>query len=201
MFFKKALSLKKWFSLLLLTAGVATVQLESVIPSSSSSSSPSSAFSPSSDELGGQDPKVGLVAIFAACISSGLAGAWFEWVLKAPSPPTPTSQKSCASESTVTPLTPVRTSTSSSPPTPTSPAPRLRAGSPSLWARNIQLSVPSLVFSLSGVLMSPELEGFSHRNIWSGFTPLVWTVVINQALGGLLVAMVRMRHLVGNVSA
>lgn len=178
LFFKRALSLRKWFSLLLLTAGVATVQLESVL-----SSSP--ALTKSADS-GLQNPRVGLAAIFAACISSGLAGAWFEWVLKSPAPAPVTASPANGSPST--PSTPVKAV--GSPSTPASPAPQLRAGSPSLWARNIQLSVPSLVFSLSGVLMSPELLGFSHREIWDGFTPLVWAVVVNQAFGGLLVAMV-----------
>ncbi|KAI5480162.1 UDP-galactose transporter [Pseudohyphozyma bogoriensis] len=178
-FFRTSLSLVKWLSLLALTVGVATVQLDGIRSPSKSADS------------GLSDPKVGLAAILAACVSSGLAGAWFEYVLKSPSPPLPTSS---------TPGTPVTPSPSS--PMINSPAstsssrassrsrPQLRENSPSLWARNLQLSVPSLCFSLSGVFLSPEWSQVARFGLLDGFTPLVWAVVVNQALGGLLVAMV-----------
>jgi len=167
LFFRTPVSRSKWISLFLLTLGVAIVQLE---PSSFSSSSSSNKH----DTLGHhhQDSKKGFFAIFLACISSGLAGAWFEKVLKA----TPAS------------------------PTPSKPAnPSLTPSTPSLWTRNLQLSFPSLVFALLGVYLSNDTPPFSlfHpylgqlASLWSGFTPIVWFVVLNQALGGLLVALVR----------
>ncbi|KAK4054147.1 hypothetical protein OIV83_001172 [Microbotryomycetes sp. JL201] len=180
LFFKRRLSWLKWFSLFLLTIGVAIVQLDGT-PSSNQSSNSSKAH---------QDRRLGFAAILAACISSGLAGGWFEWVLKSPAPPpastaqTPTMSQTMSAHGTVSPTG------SGSPSTPASAAPVLREGSPSLWARNIQLSIPSLVFSLSGVLLSPQLGSYHPSDIWLGFTPLVWSVVLNQALGGLLVAMV-----------
>lgn len=179
LFFRRSLSLTKWFSLFLLTAGVAIVQLDT---------SPSSASSTKAANIHPQDPRLGLAAILAACISSGLAGGWFEWVLKSPSAPAPSPTPSTPSTSTGTSSAPGTPVSASSPSTP-----QLRANSPSLWARNLQLSVPSLVFSLSGVFLSPQLQlsdGFSVAKVWMGFTPLVWGVVLNQALGGLLVAMV-----------
>lgn len=162
--FKRALSRTQWASLLLLTLGVATVQLDGV-------------RHPPPSDSSGQDQRIGLLAILAACISSGLAGGWFEHVLKSPSaraPPTPSTS----------PIKP-----SFQPPTPSSPL-RLRHNSPSLWARNLQLSVPSLAFSLAGVFLSPEWSRVRKHGPLQGFTPLVWSVVLNQALGGLLVAMV-----------
>jgi solute carrier family 35 (UDP-sugar transporter), member A1/2/3 len=66
----RLLSRKKWIAITLLTIGIALVQL----PSSSSA-----------DESKGKsvtDQIVGLVAVTVACILSGLAGVWFEKVLK-----------------------------------------------------------------------------------------------------------------------
>ncbi|KAK4703469.1 solute carrier family 35 (UDP-sugar transporter), member A1/2/3, partial [Phenoliferia sp. Uapishka_3] len=181
LFFRTHLSLTKWFSLLLLTIGVAIVQLES-------SSQPMSA-----SERSATNPKVGLAAILLACVSSGLAGAWFEYVLKAPAPTpeddeqpeTPLSANSPSSPSSTT-SSKSRSSSSSR----SSASLQLRLNSPSLWARNVQLSVPSLIFSFSGVLLSPEWHRIKEHGILEGFTPLVWGVVMNQAAGGLLVAMV-----------
>ncbi|KAJ8293344.1 UDP-galactose translocator [Rhodotorula toruloides] len=171
LFFRRSLSVQKWISLILLTTGVAIVQLESSEPKPS----------PTRHVSLSQDPTKGFAAILAACLSSGLAGAWFEWVLKSPSSSAPTP--------------------AATPDSPKSPSLQLRKNSPSLWARNLQLSVPSLLFSFSGVLLSsPIRNAFEKRGLeeavralggmWTGFTPLVWCVVLNQALGGLLVAMV-----------
>ncbi|GAA6056080.1 hypothetical protein JCM3770_001958 [Rhodotorula araucariae] len=182
LFFRRSLSPVKWLSLVLLTIGVAIVQLESNDMSASTARLTGSA--------GSQDPRKGFSAILAACVSSGLAGAWFEWVLKsAPTPPPPPRAASKA-EGVVGP-----------PPSPRSPRLALREGSPTLWARNLQLSVPSLVFSFVGVLLSgPVSHAYAKGGVedalaalgrlWDGFNPLVWSVVLNQALGGLLVAMV-----------
>ncbi|BGP25457.1 UDP-galactose transporter [Rhodotorula toruloides] len=171
LFFRRSLSVQKWVSLILLTTGVAIVQLESSEPKPT----------PTHPAALAQDPTKGFAAILAACLSSGLAGAWFEWVLKSPSLPAP--------------------APSATPGSPKSPSLQLRKNSPSLWARNLQLSVPSLLFSFSGVLLSSPIRyAFEKRGVegavwalgglWTGFTPLVWCVVLNQALGGLLVAMV-----------
>ncbi|KDE07667.1 hypothetical protein MVLG_02127 [Microbotryum lychnidis-dioicae p1A1 Lamole] len=169
MFFRRSLSWRKWAALILLTIGVATVQLETT----TATATPKAYGAPE------QNPRVGLLAIFAACVSSGLAGGWFEYVLKSSvtaSPPSvPSSPTKPGSPRENNPADPPRML-------------QLRAGSPSLWVRNLQLSMPSLVFSFAGVLLSPQVGNLN--NIWVGFTPLVWGVVLNQALGGLLVAMV-----------
>lgn len=75
----------------------------------------------------------------------------------------------------------------------TSPSLQLRPNSPSLWARNVQLSVSSLTFSAAGIFLCPEWPVLRALGPWQGFSPLVWSVVVNQALGGLLVAAV-VRH-------
>ncbi|KAG0665194.1 hypothetical protein C6P46_000292 [Rhodotorula mucilaginosa] len=184
LFFKHSLSSAKWFSLVLLTVGVAIVQLDTTDTSGGRSKSHRL-------DAAAQDPRKGFAAILAACISSGLAGAWFEWVLKRPSeeeeaPPTTNGSASSSNGKGG------GASPSSKPSTNTTP---------SLWARNLQLAVPSLAFSFAGVLLSqPFRQAYQAGGLvavssalgtlWAGFTPLVWAVVLNQALGGLLVALV-----------
>ncbi|GAA5865965.1 hypothetical protein JCM8547_002899 [Rhodosporidiobolus lusitaniae] len=70
---RRRLSLQKWGALLFLAAGVGVVQLQSSTASGSSSSS-----------HGGveMDKAKGLLAVFCACMTSGLAGVYFEMVLK-----------------------------------------------------------------------------------------------------------------------
>ncbi|KIX99102.1 uncharacterized protein Z520_05563 [Fonsecaea multimorphosa CBS 102226] len=63
----QSLSAKKWLSLVILTAGVACVQ----IPSSTASANPQQGNYP-----------VGIIAVAIACICSGFAGVYFEKVLK-----------------------------------------------------------------------------------------------------------------------
>ncbi|GAA5925278.1 hypothetical protein JCM1841_001919 [Sporobolomyces salmonicolor] len=185
LFFRRSLSWVKWFSLFLLTVGVAIVQLESTTSSTSSSSSSKRRY-----DTGPQDPRKGFIAIFAACISSGLAGAWFERVLKAAAPAPPANATSPALASPIS-------ASPSIPKSPKLPSLRLRTNSPSLWERNLQLAVPSLLFSLYGVFLAKDLQLDQEHgllalvaSVWAGFTPLVWGVVLNQAMGGLLVALV-----------
>lgn len=182
LFFKHSLSSSKWFSLVLLTIGVAIVQLDTTDTSGGRSKAHHLAAV--------QDPRKGFAAILAACISSGLAGAWFEWVLKRPSeedaPPATTTNDSAS----------IKNGNGTA-----SPSSKPRTNTPSLWARNLQLAVPSLAFSFAGVLLSQPFRqpyqtgglvavSTALGSLWAGFTPLVWAVVLNQALGGLLVALV-----------
>jgi solute carrier family 35 (UDP-sugar transporter), member A1/2/3 len=69
---KRSLSFKKWVSLGLLTAGIAIVQL-----------SDGKKKAPDHDEEKSASEKLlGLIAVGIACTLSGLAGVWFEKVLK-----------------------------------------------------------------------------------------------------------------------
>ncbi|KXS22391.1 nucleotide-sugar transporter [Gonapodya prolifera JEL478] len=68
----RTLSSQKWISLVLLTVGIALVQL----PPETFSSAPSKSQSHSSD------PGKGLIAVTVACVLSGLAGVYFEKILK-----------------------------------------------------------------------------------------------------------------------
>jgi solute carrier family 35 (UDP-sugar transporter), member A1/2/3 len=68
---KRTLSVKKWVSLVILMAGVAVVSL----PTEEDPSKKSNAH-------GGMSKAVGLFAVITACSTSGLAGVYFEKVLK-----------------------------------------------------------------------------------------------------------------------
>lgn len=66
---RKRLSSPKWFALLLLAIGVATVQIQN-------------GGSKHTDSIHAANPFTGFMAVTAACFTSGLAGVYFEMVLK-----------------------------------------------------------------------------------------------------------------------
>ncbi|KAJ3216730.1 hypothetical protein HDU67_009056 [Dinochytrium kinnereticum] len=70
---RKTLTKLKWGSLFLLTAGIALVQISSSDPKKSANSG---------SEKSGIAQFIGLIAVGVACVLSGLAGVWFEKVLK-----------------------------------------------------------------------------------------------------------------------
>lgn len=59
----------------------------------------------------------------------------------------------------------------------------------SLWIRNIQLASFAVPFGLLQVLTT-DYEEICTKGFWYGYTQLTWTVILLQALGGLLVAVV-----------
>ncbi|KAA1100227.1 hypothetical protein PGT21_032006 [Puccinia graminis f. sp. tritici] len=75
---KRRLSVTKWISLLFLAIGVALVQLQNVSSSTNTSSSPES----SDPEQPKMNRTLGFMAVSLACFTSGLAGVYFELVLK-----------------------------------------------------------------------------------------------------------------------
>lgn len=127
----RSLSWTQWFSLCVLSVGVGLVQTANTAPTANADEATRNSF-------------VGFVAVLAACCSSGLAGVYFELVLK--------------------------------------------GSKTSLWVRNVQLSLIGLLFGLVPVMKDQErvaAMGFFH-----GYNTVVWVVVLLQALGGLLVALV-----------
>ncbi|XP_045624496.2 UDP-N-acetylglucosamine transporter isoform X1 [Procambarus clarkii] len=122
----------QWTSLLLLTAGVALVQL------SASSKAVSAATA-------GQNRVLGCVAAIAACCCSGFAGIYFEKILK--------------------------------------------GSEVSLWVRNVQLSFLSVPL---GILTSyaNDYSSIVDKGFFYGYDAYVWYLVVLNAVGGLLVAMV-----------
>lgn len=65
----------------------------------------------------------------------------------------------------------------------------LKTSTTSMWIRNIQLGIGGTIFSFLGMMLYDFGQIKSH-GIFTGYNALTWCVVINQALGGLLVAMV-----------
>ncbi|ORY00831.1 nucleotide-sugar transporter [Basidiobolus meristosporus CBS 931.73] len=65
----------------------------------------------------------------------------------------------------------------------------IKKGGTSMWIRNIQLGIPALVFSTVAMIIS-DGRAIMQGGILQGYDTLTWLVVINQALSGLLVALV-----------
>lgn len=132
----KKLTLQHWVSLLILFVGVVLVQ----------QSTSSTKATPDSDSgRPDQKPFVGFMAIIVAVCCSGMAGVWFEKMLKT-----------------------TRTS---------------------VWMRNLQLSTISLVFAFASIVIN-DAETVRTEGMFRGFSWIVIAVILCQAGGGILVALV-----------
>ncbi|GFH45524.1 hypothetical protein CTEN210_01998 [Chaetoceros tenuissimus] len=123
----------KWFSLIILTIGVAVVQTSGETKESTSSDD--------SD----QNRTLGLFAILCAACTSGFSGVYFEKILK--------------------------------------------GSSTTLWMRNIQMGIPSMILALITVFVQ-DGGVIQEKGFFVGYSSLVWLVVVIQAVGGLIVAVV-----------
>lgn len=65
----------------------------------------------------------------------------------------------------------------------------LKGSSTSLWIRNIQMGLPSMVLSLMTVYVE-DGRIVAEKGFFVGYSVLVWSVVVIQAVGGLIVAVV-----------
>mmetsp|Transcript_51964 Transcript_51964/g.62494 ORF Transcript_51964/g.62494 Transcript_51964/m.62494 type:complete len:403 (+) Transcript_51964:140-1348(+) len=65
----------------------------------------------------------------------------------------------------------------------------LKGSKTSLWLRNIQMGLPSIIIAYITVLVHDGAE-IRTRGFFAGYSPLVWSVVTIQAAGGLIVAVV-----------
>jgi UDP-galactose transporter len=134
---KRSISTKKWVSLVILMAGVGVVSL----PQGDDATKKPDADHASMNKM------VGLVAVITACATSGLAGVYFEKVLK-------------------------------------------DSNNVTLWVRNVQLSFWSLFPALFiGVIIKDGLE-IARDGFFAGYNGVVWSAIVCQAVGGLLVAVV-----------
>jgi UDP-sugar transporter A1/2/3 len=133
---QRKFSLQKWLSLVLLTAGVAVVQI--------SGSGDSHTNTQNSDDAS-KNRMIGLVAVLCAACTSGFSGVYFEKILK--------------------------------------------GSSTSLWVRNVQMGLPSTIIAYLTVFFKDAKE-VGEIGFLGGYTPIVWTVVTVQAVGGLIVAVV-----------
>lgn len=165
----RSLSKMQWLSLILLTLGIAMVQITpdafqdfvSLAASYVYSGSSASGSASSAKKMTGKAPKLkvraveaaaeamnpqlGLLAVIIACCLSGLAGVYFEKVLK--------------------------------------------GSSASLWVRNIQLSFYSLFPALLLGVMLKDGAQIAEKGFFHGYNIVVWSAIFLQAIGGLIVAM------------
>ena len=123
----------KWFSLIILTIGVAVVQTSGETKESTSS------------EDSDQNRTLGLFAILCAACTSGFSGVYFEKILK--------------------------------------------GSSTTLWMRNIQMGIPSMILAFITVIVQ-DGGVIQEKGFFVGYSSLVWLVVVIQAVGGLIVAVV-----------
>jgi len=128
---RKSLSVAQWMALTILTVGASMVIV--------------SQMSMSSRKAEQNHVIAGVAAVLMACLASGLAGVYFEKLLK--------------------------------------------GSNMSLWARNLQLAAYSLVVGFGGLYQSDGVQRLGW-GFFAGYTPCVWAAVINNALGGLLIAVV-----------
>eukprot|EP00542_Grammatophora_oceanica_P020100 CAMPEP_0194028768 /NCGR_PEP_ID=MMETSP0009_2-20130614/2667_1 /TAXON_ID=210454 /ORGANISM="Grammatophora oceanica, Strain CCMP 410" /LENGTH=386 /DNA_ID=CAMNT_0038668257 /DNA_START=135 /DNA_END=1295 /DNA_ORIENTATION=+ len=131
---QRKFSTLKWISLVILTVGVAVVQI-----SGSGDKHAKVVEGAHSHRF------IGLVAVLCAACTSGFSGVYFEKILKG---------------STTT-----------------------------LWIRNVQMGLPSIIIAFLGVYIK-DSAAVSQHGFWGGYTAAVWTVVTVQAAGGLIVAVV-----------
>ncbi|KAI9758829.1 MAG: Sec63 [Chaenotheca gracillima] len=175
----RSLSARKWIALILLTVGIAVVQIPSAESDtlaplkdaqsrfffprsfedmrgswSGAGSSPhltkrSATYEGIEEDLGLEHPQmsqsIGLAAVVAACVISGLAGVYFEKVLK--------------------------------------------DATSSVWVRNVQLSFYSLFPAFIIGVVVKDGEDIAAKGFFSGYNWAVWSVIGFQALGGVMVAL------------
>jgi solute carrier family 35 (UDP-sugar transporter), member A1/2/3 len=166
---KKRLSSLKWFSLVLLTGGVALAELASHAKSAHSSvpttaaaagdnaaalsakvadQAVKAALNVASNLHSGtatQNPFVGFVCVMLAACTSGFAGVYFELILK--------------------------------------------GAKTSLWIRNIQMGLPSIAFAMASAY-TLDAAKVQQNGFFYGYNGTVWSVILLQAVGGLVVAVV-----------
>ncbi|KAF3930832.1 hypothetical protein ABW19_dt0201391 [Dactylella cylindrospora] len=157
----RRLSARRWLSLILLTVGVAIVQLPTAEPGEAGETAKSTlkvirdiimnrsasyeGIDKALDASSQMNRSIGLMAVIVACTISGLAGVYFEKVLKG------------------TPAT--------------------------LWIRNIQLSFYSLFPAFFIGIVWKDGDEIARRGFFSGYNNVVWTAIGFQALGGIVVAL------------
>jgi len=128
---KRQLIKTQWLSLGFLIIGVAMVQLSDAKESNVNTENQSRAK--------------GFIAAISACVLSGLAGIYFEKILK--------------------------------------------GSDVSVWMRNVQLSLMSVPFGIGAVWLKHGSE-ISENGFFFGYDLFIWYLVVLNATGGLLVAVV-----------
>lgn len=177
MLLKRVLSRAKWAALVILTLGVSLTELDAAAGHKAR---------PSTGGEGdtAQSPMLGFVCVLMACLTSGFAGVWFEKILKGVGASSSSSSKAGAGSS----------SSSAEPgaqPGVTAPSTQAAPAAPrsSMWIRNIQMGLTSVVLALLAVY-SKDRAVVAEKGFFYGYNASVVGVILLQALGGLVVAAV-----------
>jgi UDP-sugar transporter A1/2/3 len=212
---KRRLKKTQWVSLVLLTTGVAIVQLNSQQTTNKELSSDSKR------ETGSEmNQLLGLVAVVSACLSSGFASVYLERVLKSSGTKT-NSNNNCNMEPSKKRTTLHPSSSPAGLHKPVNPP------STSIWIRNIQLSSFGLIVSMLIVFLENQIKNplqvlsrlmrtlitfegthpldtktevfgrftkqkliqnilTSKAEFFNGFSSLTWLVIFFQVTGGIL---------------
>lgn len=176
---KRNISKLKWMALAILTIGIALVVLPKGASTAFITYITGNTITDTTIETssgGNQSNLHGFVAVLTACLLSGLAGVYFEKILKAPTSthkPIPTEEdadenKKMQEEDVDDEL----------------------AASNQIWIRNIQMSFFSVILGLVFVVMLQDGVTIAERGFFVNYNILTWTVIGIQALGGLIVALV-----------
>ena len=182
----RSLGVRKWLSLIMLTIGVMIVQIPAGMPQDQVLSmkdlkdgaafhSPrniwdlkalgnvaagqlnkrSATYAGIDEDFAAANPRldysIGVAAVVLACFLSGVAGVYFEKILKDP---------------------------------------KGNAQPASLWVRNVQLSFYSIWPALFIGVLFKDGEHIAKTGFFTGYNWIVWTAVVFQAIGGILVALV-----------
>ncbi|KAI3649697.1 hypothetical protein MP228_005329 [Amoeboaphelidium protococcarum] len=198
----------QWVSLCILTFGVALVQM----PSSSTSAT---AATDNSSKVQVGNKFIGLLAVLSACCLSGIAGVYFEKILKKPTAAQPSQQqhqvqnqqqyafsnnsnnnKAHDSDDNVSngmlssqAASSVASSSQQSSRQQSPLSVTNQKLPPTIWERNIQLAFFSIIFALVGCY-TKDGERISEDGFFQNYNFFTWLVITAQATGGLLVAMV-----------
>ncbi|RUO96258.1 UDP-galactose transporter [Jimgerdemannia flammicorona] len=198
----------KWIALAILTVGIALVQLppeaniftfgafntqDSAAVPSDLDDDPHGSLAKRAPGVAPENTLSGFVTVLIACILSGLAGVYFEKILKAPPTPppqqyTPLSQtdKESASPSPISYL-------DENPPPHADLVPKEDDALPptaGIWIRNIQMSLFSFVLGVVFIVFLKDGKAVIRNGFFQYYTPLTWVVIGMQAGGGLIVALV-----------
>ncbi|ORE01555.1 nucleotide-sugar transporter [Rhizopus microsporus var. microsporus] len=185
MILKRNLSKLKWIALAILTVGIALVNLPknastafiSYITGNSSIVSDSELVETSGVTIGNQSNLQGILAVLAACLLSGLAGVYFEKILKAP---TKQPQPLATEDEEENKKTLYQEDDDE----------EENASRNQLWIRNIQMSLFSVVLGLIFVVTLQDGATIAEKGFFVNYTALTWIVIAIQAFGGLIVALV-----------
>lgn len=163
---KRNLSKLKWIALAILTLGIALVNLPKGASTAfiSYMTGNTIVLSDATQQVGNQSNIQGIVAVLTACLLSGLAGVYFEKILKAsPAREEDVEGKQEEDEDVL---------------------------KNQIWIRNIQMSFFSIALGLVFVVMLQDGVTVVEKGFFVNYTSLTWIVIAIQAIGGLIVALV-----------